>query len=162
MVLDADGLNILAAGRRWPAGFKARAVLTPHPGEMARLGGLMGRSEVPADEEGRVETAAAAAAAFGQTIVLKGHRTVVCDGRRFYVNDTGDSTLAKGGSGDVLSGMLGCLLAQGMERFDAAVLAVHLHGRAGEAAGRRFGKRWALAREVIAALAEVLDDQTRP
>src|SRR4051812_41205017 len=80
MVIDADGLNILASMKRWPTFFKANAVLTPHPGEMARLGKLLGRLDVPTDEEGRIEIAAAAAQAFGQVVVLKGERTVVADG----------------------------------------------------------------------------------
>jgi NAD(P)H-hydrate epimerase len=124
---------------------------------MSRLAKLIGRAgATPSDEAGRIDLAGSAALAFGQVIVLKGHRTVVCDGRRVYVNTTGDSTLSKAGTGDVLSGVLGCLLAQGMDRFEAAVLAVHLHGRAGEIAGKQHGKRWALARNVIDALADVM------
>jgi ADP-dependent NAD(P)H-hydrate dehydratase len=152
MAIDADGLNLLAGMKRWPTFFKARAVLTPHPGEMARLGKLMGRREVPADEEGRIEIASEAATAFGQVVVLKGERTVVSDGTRVYVNATGDSTLSKAGTGDVLSGVLGTLLAQAVERFDAACLAVHIHGRAGEIAGAKVGMRCALAREVVDAI----------
>lgn len=153
MVIDADGLNILAAMKRWPSWFKAHAVLTPHPGEMGRLAKLMGRAEVPTDDDGRLDIAGAAARSFGQVVVLKGERTVVADGRRAYVNRTGDSTLSKAGTGDVLSGMLGTLLGQGMDRFDAACLAVHLHGRAGELAGKAVGMRCALARDVVDAIA---------
>jgi NAD(P)H-hydrate epimerase len=156
MVVDADGLNLIAAEKKWPAYFKARAVLTPHPGEMGRLAKLIGRSEVPSDDTGRIHIATQAASAFGQVIVLKGHRTVVTDGRRVYVNTTGDSTLSKAGTGDVLSGMIGCLLGQKMETFDAAILGVHLHGLAGEIAGKRWGRRCALARDVIQAIAEAV------
>jgi NAD(P)H-hydrate epimerase len=156
MVIDADGLNILAAMKKWPAWFNAKAVLTPHPGEMARLAKLIGRRDVPTDEEGRVEIAAAAAEAFGQVVVLKGERTVVADGRRVYVNGTGNSTLSKAGTGDVLSGMLGTLLAQGIDRFDAACLAANLHGRAGELAGKTLGMRCALARDVVDAIAPAI------
>ena len=152
MVIDADGLNILASMKKWPAWFKARAVLTPHPGEMARLGKLIGRTDVPPDDEGRIDIASAAAEAFGQVVVLKGERTVVADGRRVYVNHTGNSTLSKAGTGDVLSGMLGTFLGQGVDRFDAACLAVHLHGRAGEVAGATLGMRCALARDVVDAI----------
>jgi len=81
---------------------------------------------------------------------------VVSDGGRFYVNETGDSSLSKGGSGDILSGMIGCLLGQEMSGFDAACLAVHLHGLAGEMAGRKLGRRSVLARDVIANLPQVL------
>jgi len=152
MVVDADGLNILASMKKWPTWFKARAVLTPHLGEMARLGKLLGRTDVPPDDQRRIEIASAAAHAFGQVVVLKGERTVVADGRRVYVNHTGNSTLSKAGTGDVLSGMLGTLLGQGVDRFDAACLAVHLHGRAGEIAGAKLGMRCALARDVVDAI----------
>jgi NAD(P)H-hydrate epimerase len=159
MVVDADGLNILSGMKKWPAWFKARAVLTPHPGEMARLGKLIGRTEVPTDDEGRVDVAAAAADAFGQVVVLKGDRTVVTDGRRVYLNHTGNSTLSKAGTGDVLSGMLGALLGQGLDRFDAACLAVRLHGRAGELAGQKLGMRCALAREIVDAISSAVAEE---
>jgi NAD(P)H-hydrate epimerase len=149
MVIDADGLNLLAQQKRWPSYFKAHAVLTPHPGEMARLNRLLGRDKTPTDDEGRIDNALAAAQAFGQVVLLKGDRTVVTDGRRVYVNDTGNSALSKAGTGDVLSGILGCLLGQHMDRFDAAVLATRLHGRAGELAGETLGLRSVLARDVI-------------
>src|SRR5438874_6543851 len=77
MVVDADGLNILASEKRWPSYFKAHGVLTPHPGEMSRLGRLIGQTEVPSDDEGRIALAAKAAEAFGQVLVLKGNKTVV-------------------------------------------------------------------------------------
>ncbi len=156
MVFDADALNILATGKTWPADFNAHAVLTPHPGEMRRLARLIGRGDVPADDAGRVELAHAAAVAFGQVIVLKGHRTVVCDATRVHINDTGDSSLSKAGAGDVLSGLIGCLLGQKMERFDAAVAAVHLHGRCGELAGQKLGKRSVLARDIIDVLPQAI------
>jgi NAD(P)H-hydrate epimerase len=157
MVVDADGLNLLAAQKKWPAAFKAGAVLTPHPGEMARLNRLLGRGRTPADEDGRIDNAVAAAKAFGQVIVLKGDRTVVTDGARVYINRTGNSALSKAGSGDVLSGMLGCLLGQKMDRFEAACAATALHGSAGEIAGKRLGLRSVLAREVIDAIPEALE-----
>jgi NAD(P)H-hydrate epimerase len=158
MVIDADGLNLLAAQKRWPTYFKAHAVLTPHPGEMKRLGKLLGRGDqtVPSDDDGRIEWATTAANAFGQVVVLKGNRTVVTDGTRVYLNRTGDSTLSKAGTGDVLSGTVGTLLAQKMDRFDAACAAVHLHGRAGELAGKQLGRRSALAREIIDCLPEAI------
>jgi NAD(P)H-hydrate epimerase len=152
MVVDADGLNMLAELKKWPRYFKAHAILTPHPGEMGRLAKLIGRSKVPTDDEGRIEIASQAARAFGQIVVLKGDRTVVTDGACFYLNHTGDSSLSKAGTGDVLSGIIGALLAQKMDRFDAACSAVWLHGTGGQIAGRRLGMRSVLAREVIDAL----------
>jgi NAD(P)H-hydrate epimerase len=156
MLVDADGLNMLAAGKKWPANFKSHAVLTPHPGEMKRLGKLIGRQEVPTDDDGRIGLAMEAANAFKQVIVLKGDRTVITDGERVYVNRTGDSSLSKAGTGDVLSGVIGTLLAQGEDRFDAACMGVHIHGRAGEIAGQRMGRRSVLARDVIDSLSAAL------
>ena len=161
MLLDADGLNLLAKGKKWPAAFKAKAVLTPHPGEMARLIKLIGKETVPTDDAGRMEIARQAASSFGQTVVLKGHRTVVTDGQRNYINQTGDSTLSKAGAGDVLSGIVGCFLAQQMSPFDAACLGVYLHGRAGELAGAKLGKRCALARDVLGMLPTAISEIDR-
>lgn len=155
-VFDADALNILADGARWPADFAAEAVLTPHPGEMGRLNKLLGVGSVPIDDDGRIALAVEAAKAFGQVMVLKGHRTVVSDGRNVYVNETGNSSLSKAGTGDVLSGMIGSLLGQKMNRFEAACCAVWLHGRAGEIAGERVGLRSVLAREVMEGLIEAI------
>jgi NAD(P)H-hydrate epimerase len=149
MVIDADGLNLLSDMKRWPKYFNARAVLTPHPGEMARLGKLIGRKDVPKDDKGREVIAAEAAKAFGQVAVLKGERTVVTDGRRVYINTTGDSSLSKAGAGDVLCGLVATLLAQEVEPFDAACIGVNLHGRAGELAGEKLSRRSVLARDVI-------------
>ena len=156
IVIDADALNMLAAQKRWPTGFNENAILTPHPGEMKRLAKLLGRNDVPADDEGRIEIAFTASRFFKQIIVLKGHRTVVTDGARVFVNRTGDSTLSKAGSVDVLSGILAALIGQGMHRFDAACAAVHIHGRAGEIAGKKLGRRCALARDVIDAIPQAV------
>jgi NAD(P)H-hydrate epimerase len=161
MVVDADGLNVLAAMRVWPSFFKAEAVLTPHPGEMARLGKLIDRPDVPTDDAGRIDLASAAAGAFGQVVVLKGARTVVTDGWRVYVNGSGDSSLSKAGTGDVLSGIIAALLGQGMDRFDAAALGTFLHGRAGELAGAKLGMRCVLARDVIDALPAAIAEHER-
>ena len=158
IVVDADALNLIAAGERWPDWFKAPAVLTPHPGEMKRLAKLIGRDDVPRDEPGRIDIATAAATAFGQVVVLKGTGTVVTDGTRVYVNPTGDSSLAKAGTGDVLTGMTASLIGQGMDRFDAACCAVHLHGRAGEIAGERLGQRCVLSADVINAVPQAVGE----
>jgi NAD(P)H-hydrate epimerase len=156
MVLDADALNILAAEKRWPAKFNASAILTPHPGEMKRLAKLLKRSDVPTDDDGRIELATVAATTFKQVLVLKGSRTVVTDGEKVYLNRTGDSSLSKAGTGDVLRGRLATLLAQGLDRCDAACAATWLHGKAGEIAGERLGRRCVLARDVIDAIPAAL------
>ena len=170
LVLDADGLNLMSAMKKWPSSFKAKAVLTPHPGEMRRLAKLLpakaagdwvGAGAIPSDGASREAIAMLAARTFGQVIVLKGHQSVVTDGSRIYVNQTGDSTLAKAGTGDILSGVLGCLLGQQMERFEAATLAVWLHGRAGELAGAKWGRRSALGREIIDALPGAISERER-
>jgi NAD(P)H-hydrate epimerase len=168
-VIDADALNLLARMSHWPADqIKAQAVLTPHPGEMRHLAALLPADQtgnwnpadkntpIPSDESARIAIATLAAAAFHQTIILKGHRTIVTDAQRLYINTTGDSTLAKAGSGDILSGVSGCLLAQHMDPFDAATLAVWLHGKAGELAGALHGQRSALGRDVIDCLARAI------
>jgi hydroxyethylthiazole kinase-like uncharacterized protein yjeF len=158
MVVDADGLNMLATGKKWPGYFKAKAVLTPHPGEMKRLARLIGRDTVPSDDDGRIDIATTAAKAFGQVVVLKGNRTVITDGTRVHVNDTGDSSLSKAGTGDVLSGIIGTLLGQKMEPLAAAIAGVWIHGRAGEIAGKRLGRRSVLARDVIESLPPAITD----
>lgn len=157
-VVDADGLNMIAEGKSWPKSFKAHAVLTPHPGEMKRLAKLIGRDTVPSDEPGRIDIATAAARAFGQVIVLKGYHTVITDGQRVHINDTGDSSLSKAGTGDVLSGIVGALLGVKMSGFDAACAGTWIHGRAGEIAGQRLGRRCVLARDVIEALSEAISE----
>jgi NAD(P)H-hydrate epimerase len=160
----------MSAMKKWPATFKAKAVLTPHPGEMRRLAKLLparqvgewvGTGAIPSDSASREAIAVLSARTFGQVIVLKGHKSVVTDGSRIYVNQTGDSTLSKAGTGDILSGVLGCLLGQGMERFEAATLAVWLHGRAGELAGEKYGRRSALGREIIDALPGAIAERER-
>jgi hydroxyethylthiazole kinase-like uncharacterized protein yjeF len=151
-VVDADGLNALAAGKSWPKGIGRKLVLTPHPGEMKRLAKLIGESDVPSDDAGRLALAVRASKAFGQIVVLKGDRTVVTDGGRAYVNRTGNSSLSKAGTGDVLSGIIGSLIGQKMDKFDAAVAGVWIHGKAGEIAGKNLGLRSVLATDVIAAL----------
>lgn len=156
-VLDADALNMLAALPRWPADFRAKAVLTPHPGEMKRLLAHLGRSDVPADDAGRIDLCGHAARTLGGVVLLKGRRTVISDGSRYRVNTTGDNSLAKAGSGDVLSGLIGSLLAQGMSPFDAAICGAHFHGLAGEAAGRALGRRAVIASDVAEMLAEVME-----
>ncbi len=158
MVVDADALNMISQQDQWPNWFKATAVLTPHPGEMKRLAKLIGRDSVPSDEAGRIDIAQLAAQRFGQTILLKGSRTVVTDGQRVYINHTGDSSLAKAGTGDVLSGMIGCLLGQKMTPFDAACCGAHLHGRAGEIAGEKLGQRCVLAHDVIDAIPQAVGE----
>lgn len=135
LVLDADGINALAGHIDTLSCRRERiTVLTPHDGELARVGGDMAAPR---------ETAAAAfAAAHGVYLIRKGCRTVVAapDGR-LAVNTTGNDGMAKGGSGDVLTGLVTGLLAQGLEPFGACCAAVWLHGRAGDLAAEEKGRR---------------------
>ena len=152
VVLDADALNVLA-GNAEESLAKARVplLLTPHPGEAARLLARDVR-DVQADRRG----AAAQLAALGAVAVLKGAGTVVCDGRRLYVNETGNPGMATAGSGDVLTGLMAALVASGMEPFDAAVLAVWAHGRAGDLAAERLGVLGLTALDVLRCVPEAL------
>lgn len=138
LVLDADALYAMAGHNEILAAAGGLAVLTPHPGEMARLTGL----SVKQIQTDRLGSARRAAAEWNSIVVLKGSRTVVAfpDGELF-VNPTGNPAMATGGTGDVLAGMIAALIAQGLSSHDAAVLAVYLHGRAGDlaAAGRIVG-----------------------
>jgi ADP-dependent NAD(P)H-hydrate dehydratase len=134
VVLDADGLNALAATVRsgdWEgAEHPGPRVLTPHPGEFSRLSGLS-VSEIEHDRSG---TASVFAKRNNVILVLKGSGTVVTDGKRISINPTGNSGMATGGSGDVLTGLTSALLASGGDPFEMTRLAVYLHGLAGDLA----------------------------
>lgn len=134
MVLDADGLNALSGREELLQKRAAPTILTPHEGEFLRLGGDL--------SAGREAAAAAFSEKYGVYLVLKGHRTVVAapDGR-LAVNGTGNSGMAKGGSGDVLAGMILSLLGQGCGAFEACCAGVWLHGRAGDLAAADKGER---------------------
>jgi hydroxyethylthiazole kinase-like uncharacterized protein yjeF len=147
-VVDADGLNPLAGRLEVLRRAKAPRVLTPHPGEFARLAGVSTR-KVQEDRRGAAE---ALARKTGAVVVLKGRGTVVSDGRRTYVNDTGNPGMASGGVGDVLTGVIAALLAQGLEPMAAAALGVRVHGRAGDLAAGRVGEVSCCAADVLEAL----------
>ncbi|MCA8958609.1 MAG: NAD(P)H-hydrate dehydratase, partial [Planctomycetes bacterium] len=135
-----------------PRALPGTLVLTPHPGEAGRLLG----SDSAAVQQDRRGAAAELARRSGQVVVLKGHRTLVCDGARVFENRTGNDGLATAGAGDVLAGLLGALLAQGVEPFDAACLAVHLHGRAGDLVAERLSRAGLTAEDLPLAIAEVM------
>ena len=152
LVLDADGLNFLSRHPEWRRECQAPLVLTPHPGEMARLLGK-GVREIQAD---RLAAAGEAAEKFQAVSVLKGAGTVITspDGRT-AVNPTGNPGMAKGGSGDVLAGMVASFAAQGMPLFESAVAGVSLHGRAGDLCAERFSPRAMLPTDLLEALPEL-------
>ncbi len=151
VVLDADALNVLAPLRA-PLRASAPLIVTPHPGEAARLLG----SDAKAVQADRRRALRELCARSGAVVVLKGAGTLVGDGRRTFVNRTGNPGMATGGTGDVLAGLLGALLAQGMAPFAAACLAVHAHGAAGDRLARRCGEAGLIASDLPLAIAEVL------
>jgi NAD(P)H-hydrate epimerase len=143
-VLDADGILALKDEPEVLSKAPSPVILTPHPGEMSALLG----TTIPDIQNDREAAALEAAERTGKIVVLKGRGTLVIDGERIYENTTGGPALAKGGSGDVLTGMAAALLAQAMEPFDAAVLAVYLHGLAGDLAAGELGPYSVLSRDV--------------
>ncbi len=150
MIVDADGLNALAKRRDQLAQHAGPRVLTPHPGEFARLTGTDGP---PAD---RTTAAGEFARQASVVVVLKGHGTVIADGIRHAINSTGNPGMATGGTGDVLTGIVAALLAQGLAPFDAARLAAHVHGLAGDLAAAELGQVSLIASDLIRFLPQVL------
>ena len=148
VVLDADGINVLSGhmdilrGRQYPT------ILTPHDGEFRRVGGSVG--------DDRMASAGAFASEFGCVLLLKGHRTCITDGQTGYVNGTGNSGMAVGGSGDVLAGILTGLLGQGIEPLKAAACAAWLHGAAGDLCASELGQYAMLPTDMLSALPRLL------
>ncbi len=153
MVIDADGINNLAAATTGLPGAAGLRILTPHPGEMARLVGLT----TPEVQARRLDLARETAARFGVTLVLKGAQTVVAspDGRA-SLNSTGNPALASGGTGDVLTGVIGGFLAQGLTPWDAARLGVYLHGLAADFFVSHHGPRGLIAGDLLRVFPDVL------
>jgi ADP-dependent NAD(P)H-hydrate dehydratase / NAD(P)H-hydrate epimerase len=145
LVVDADGLNAHAGRIEKLAERAGPLVLTPHAGEMARL------LDTDSDsiEEKRLESAREAARRSGAIVVLKGDDSIVSDGERTAINAVSSPQLATAGTGDVLSGMIGALIARGVEPFAATCAAVVAHSRAGRAAGERIGDDSVIAGDVI-------------
>lgn len=149
LVLDADGLNAAAKMDSLPRSPGLPLILTPHPGEMARLCGLT-IAEVNAGREG---IAAGYARAEDCVVVLKGHRTIVAGPQgEVFVNPTGNPGLSRGGSGDILAGMIAGLAAQGLPPLDAAVCGVWLHGAAADQCAKRLGQYGMLPHDLFADL----------
>lgn len=146
VLLDADGLNALAGHIDILQRGQGEVVLTPHPGEMSRLCGLT----VPEIESAREQVAAEFARRWGVTLLLKGKDTVIASPRgEIHINPTGNSGMATGGMGDVLSGVIGSFLGQGLRGYEAAVLGAFLHGLAGDLAAKRLGEFGMIAGDVV-------------
>ncbi len=154
VVVDADALNALARQPELIAQHQGPRILTPHPGEMSRLAQTTTRDV----QENRESLAQIFAREHRCIVVLKGSGTIVSDGTRLFVNTTGNSGMATGGSGDVLTGLITSLLAQGMQPFEAAQLAVYVHGKSGDLAAEHLGKHGMIASDLPYYLALALKD----
>jgi hydroxyethylthiazole kinase-like uncharacterized protein yjeF len=164
MVIDADGLNALvghldllqASGCRPHAACSLQPVvriLTPHPGEMSRLLGV----SIKKIQDNRKEIAKKFAKDYKVTLVLKGHNTLVADfAGNLYINKTGNPGMATAGSGDVLTGIIGAFLGQGLNAFNAARYAVYLHGLAGDLAAKKKTQLGMIASDIIEKIPEAI------
>lgn len=144
VVVDADGINLLARHKYLLRGRTAPVILTPHDGEFVRLAGSLG--------EDREVAAGALATELGCVVLLKGHETLITDGRICWRNTTGNPGMAVGGSGDLLSGIIVSLLGQGIEPLTAAAMAAWLHGAAGDACAEKLGQYGMLPTDMLAEL----------
>ncbi len=181
MVIDADGLNALAAVPDFHGDFHASAVLTPHPGEFRRLAKSLQLDADPVDPAGRSDAAQVLAARLGCVVVLKGAGTVISNGIETAVNDTGNVALATAGTGDVLTGIIASLVAQffkpnlgaggrqitaeqqgGLTLFDCARLGVWIHGRAADIWAERRGDLGLLASDLLDLIPEALAELSPP
>lgn len=148
VVVDADGINLLAKHKDIVRGRTNPTILTPHDGEFRRLGGVIG--------DDRMESAAEMARNMGCIVLLKGHRTCITDGGDGYRNVTGNPGMAVGGSGDVLAGMITALLGQGISPLEAAAVAAWLHGAAGDACAEKLGQYAMLPSDMLKELPRLL------
>ena len=148
VVVDADGINVLSAHRDLLRGRKLPTILTPHDGEFARLGGVIG--------EDRMAAAAALAEELGCVVLLKGHETCITDGIDGYINPTGNPGMAVGGSGDVLAGVITALLGAGLPPLEAAACGAWLHGAAGDRCAAELGQYGMLPTDMLSALPRLM------
>ncbi len=158
LVVDADALNALAEQPEDLSVHTGPRILTPHPGEFARLTGLS-IEEILAQ---RQEVAQSFAKAHQIVLVLKGAGTIVTDGNDLFVNPTGNSGLGTGGTGDVLTGLMTALCGQGMSPFDAARLAVWMHGRAGDIGAERLSQPGLIAHDLPGLICDVWRELAAP
>lgn len=148
VVLDADGINAIAAHKDILRGRTNPTILTPHAGEFARLGGVIGENRVAAAEK--------MAKNLGCILLLKGHNTVITDGENTYINPTGNPGMAVGGSGDVLSGIITAFLGQGVAPLEAAACGAWVHGAAGDLCAAEIGQYGMLPGDMVNVLPRLL------
>lgn len=148
VVVDADGINILSQHKDILRERTSPTILTPHDGEFVRIFGHIA--------EDRCQCAADLATELGCIVLLKGHRTIITDGDMCYINQTGNPGMAKGGSGDVLAGMIVSLIGQGIAPLEAAASAAWLHGRAGDLCADSLGQYGMLPQDMVNVLPKLL------
>ena len=148
VVLDADGINVIGQHMDILRGRTAPTILTPHDGDFARLGGIIGEDRVAAAERMAQE--------LGCIMLLKGHHTVITDGSSTYINHTGNPGMAVGGSGDVLAGIIVSLLGQGLAPLEAAACGAWLHGAAGDLCAAEIGQYGMLPTDILNVLPRLL------
>ena len=147
VVLDADGINLIAAHKDIVRGRTNPTILTPHAGEFGRLGG---------NPEERTVAAEAMAKDLGCILLLKGHHTVITDGGTTYINTTGNPGMAVGGSGDMLAGIITALLGQGIAPLEAAACGAWLHGAVGDICAAEIGQYGMLPTDMLNVLPRLL------
>ena len=132
IIIDAGGINLLSKNKKCLCSVKDKVILTPHPGEMARLIG----KDISYVEKNRIECSRAFAKQYKCIVLLKGYNTVITDGKDVFINKTGNSKMASGGMGDTLTGIITALVAQGYSNMDATLLGAYIHGLAAEYSAR--------------------------
>lgn len=147
VVLDADGINVLREHMDVVRGRQQPTILTPHDGEFRRIGALT---------QDREASAKALAKELGAIVLLKGHRTIITDGERTYINTTGNPGMAVGGSGDLLAGIIVSLLGQGIAPLEAAACAAWLHGAAGDRCAAELGQYGMLPTDMLNVLPRLM------
>ncbi|MEG0456954.1 MAG: NAD(P)H-hydrate dehydratase [Oscillospiraceae bacterium] len=158
LIIDADGINAISENINILKTAKAKIIITPHPGEMARLL----KKDIKYVRQNRIKVAQEFAVEYGVCVVLKGHGSVICspDGT-MHISNKGGPVLAKGGSGDVLTGIIGAFISQGLSLFDRAALGVYVHGMTGDICANQFGVCSVIARDIIDMLKTVFKQLNR-
>lgn len=152
LIIDAEGINMLANRPDLLQKVKDRAILTPHPGEMSRLT----KKTITDIEENRIEIAKEFAKKNKCILLLKGYNSIITDGESIYINSSGNSKMASGGMGDCLTGIITALVAQGQSKIEAALLGAYIHGRCGEISGEN--KYSVIATDIIKNIPVVMNE----
>jgi len=148
VVVDADGINVLKTNKDILRGRKYPTILTPHQGEFAKLGGVVGTD--------RIRSAVELANDLNSIVLLKGHKTVITDGKVCFMNNTGNPGMSVGGSGDVLAGIITALIGQHLSPLTAAACGAWLHGAAGDLCASEIGQYGMLPSDLVNFLPRLL------